>query len=338
MPEVTRVIFPEPRRVELDAGELADPGPGQVLLRTERTLISTGTELTALTNDFPPNSAWANYIQFPVRNMGYSSVARVEAVGEGVTNAKVGDRVGSMAPHATRALYPAARLWPIPDGVDAEAATFATLAEIVLNGLRRGRVVFGESIAIVGAGLLGQLAAAFCRVAGAGPVIVIDTAESRLATALRMGATHTLAGTAEAVRDEVSALTRERMADVVFEITGNQHAIPGALKLARKLGRVVLLGSPRGPVTLDLHDEAHSIGLEIIGAHNSTHPPAATVNTPWGIDRHVELFLEWQADRRVDVRPLVTHRYPWRETPDAYAMLLEDRTRALGVVLDWSEE
>src|SRR5205085_6845301 len=118
-----------------------------------------------------------------------------------------------------------------------------------------------------------------------------------------------LAITADEARPEVEHLTKGRMADVVFEITGNPLAMPGAPRLARQLGRVVLLGSPRGPVTLDLHDEVHSLSLDLIGAHNSGHPTVATPHNPWTILRHVELFLDWQAAGMIDVRPLTPHRY-----------------------------
>src|SRR5262249_51738819 len=141
--------------------------------------------------------------------------------------------------------------------------------------------------------------------------------------------------TSDAAVDPVRGLTHGRGADVVIEVTGNPQAIPGALRLARRLGRVVLLGSPRGTTLVDLHDEAHCAGLEIIGAHNSTHPPAETPNPPWSIHRHVELFLEWTAAAKLSVEPLITHRYPWRDAPAAYQMLLEDRSQALGVVLEW---
>jgi 2-desacetyl-2-hydroxyethyl bacteriochlorophyllide A dehydrogenase len=335
MPTAHRIVFAAPRQVVLEPQEVPDPGPGQVLLRTERTLISTGTELTALTGDFAPNSRWAEMTRYPM-GVGYSNVATVTRVGEGVATVKAGARVASWAPHATWAVHGAERLWPIPDGIDAEVAAFATLAEIVMGGLRRGRVAFGESIAIVGAGLLGQLAAHFCRVAGAWPIVVLDPAERRLATALSIGATHAFPLTSEQARPEIERVTRGRMADVVFEITGNPLAFPGAVRLARRQGRVVLLGSPRGPVTIDLHDEVHGLSLEVIGAHNQAHPPVETPGAPWTMARHAELFLEWQRAGVIDVRPLITHRYPWRRAVEAYQMLLEDRSRALGVVLDWS--
>jgi threonine dehydrogenase-like Zn-dependent dehydrogenase len=126
------------------------------------------------------------------------------------------------------------------------------------------------------------------------------------------------------------------MADVVFEVTGSPAVIPGSLRLARRLGRVVLLGSSRGPVAVDFHDEAHTLGLEIIGAHNSTHPPAETPHTPWSLSRHAELFHDLLAAGRVTVADLITHRYPGERAPDAFRMLLADRSQALGVLLQWS--
>jgi 2-desacetyl-2-hydroxyethyl bacteriochlorophyllide A dehydrogenase len=337
MPTGYRTVFPAPRQVVLEPQEFAGPGPGQALLRTDRTLISTGTELTGLTGDFPPNSRWASYIRYPWAP-GYSAVATVLEVGEGVERVRPGDRVASTAGHASHALTQADRLQPIPAGVGSEAAAFATVTEIVMGGVRLSRLMFGESVAILGAGLLGQLATHFCRKAGAWPILVIDPARGRLATAMTMGANDTLPLTADQAGSEVERLTGGRMADVVFDITGNPEAMRGALKLARRKGRVVVLGSPRGPVSIDFHEDVHTLGLEIIGAHNSVHPPADTPHTPWPIARHIQLFFDWQAAGVIDVCPLITHRYSWRKTPEAFQMLLEDRTRALGVVLDWTAE
>src|SRR5678809_640345 len=134
MPTGYRTVFAAPNQVVLEPQEWRCPGPGQALLRTECTLISTGTELTMLTGDFPPASRWAQWVKYPV-GAGYSSVATVIEVGEGVDRVKPGDRVASTAGHATHALHPANHLWPIPDGVDVEAAAFSTLAEIVMGGV-----------------------------------------------------------------------------------------------------------------------------------------------------------------------------------------------------------
>lgn len=332
-----RTVFTAPREVILEPCEFPHPEAGKVLLRTERTLISTGTELTALIGEFPKGSAWDAYIQYPI-TMGYSNAATVMEIGEGVEKVRVGDRVACTAVHATHAIHDPKYLYPIPAEVESEVAAFVTLTEIAMGGVRLSRVMFGESVVIIGAGLIGQLATHFCRLAGAWPIIVIDPAEQRLATALKMGATYALPLTVDAARTEVERLTKGRKADIVFEVTGSPPVMSGAIKLARRRGRIIVLGSPRGPVTIDFHDEVHNFGLEIIGAHISAHPPAETPHTPWSVARHAELFLDLQAAGIIDVAPLITHRYPWRQTPEAYQMLLNDRTQALGVVLDWSQE
>ena len=329
-----QTVFPAAGEVALEAAEWGDPGPGEVLLRMRATLISTGTELTAMSGDFPPDSAWARYIRYP-HHPGYSAVGEVIAVGEGVEGWRVGQRAQSWARHASHGLVKAAGLLPVPEGVADEEAVFATLAEIAMNGLRRGRVAFGESVVLVGAGLVGQLALQWCRKAGAWPVIAVDVAERRLEIARESGATQTIAALSQDAVAEVEALA-DGGADVVFEVTGNPRAIPGCLKLARRLGRVVLLGSPRGPVSVDFHDDAHSRGLEIIGAHNSTHPRHEQPNTPWTIARHTRLFLDWLAAGEARVEHLITHRLPGRQAPEAFRMLLADRSQAMGVVLDWT--
>lgn len=331
-----RTVVTGPTQIVLEPQETGSPGQGEVLLRTERTLISTGTELTILNGDFPPSSRWADWVKYPT-SIGYSSAATVMEVGQAVETIKVGDRVASTANHATYSLHPANSLWPIPAGVDLESASFSTLAEIVMGGIRLSRLTFGESVVIVGAGLLGQLAARFCRAAGAWPVIVTDPAEQRLKFLSGASAPHTLPIEVGHARPAVERLTKGRMADVVFDVTGNPIALQGALRLARRKGRVVVLGSPRGPVSIDFHDEVHTEGLEIIGAHNRLHPTVETPHAPWTMARDAELFLEWQEAGVVDVRPIITHRFDWRQVAEAYEMLREDRTRAIGVILDWSE-
>ena len=92
------VVFPGPGVVELEERPVPSPGPGEVLLRTRRTLISPGTELTILAGDFPPGSAWDRYGQFPFV-AGYSAAAEVTALGEGVESIGVGDIVAARTPH-----------------------------------------------------------------------------------------------------------------------------------------------------------------------------------------------------------------------------------------------
>lgn len=329
-----RLVFTEPFHAEWQEIDLQDPGPGQVLIRTRQTLISTGTELTAYTGDFPPNSAWAGYIQYPWPDVGYSNVGQIVALGPGVTEYETGQRVASWGRHATYNLQPLTRVQAIPDQVTDDQALFWNLGRTVMNGVRLAHIALGEAVVLVGVGILGQLAAQYASLSGAFPLIAIDLSERRLEMARAHGATHTLIGGRAELLAEIREITRGRMADVAFEITGNQHVIPAVLRMVRRLGRVILLGSSRGVVEVDFHDEVHTLGLQIIGAHVSTHPAVETPYNPWTAQRNGELFFDLVSMGRLQVDDLITHRYPWREAPPAYQMLAADRTQAMGVVLE----
>ncbi len=333
--KVPTIVFPEPRRVAIEEWELAEPGPGQVLVRTTASVISTGTELTALTGDFPPGrSAWARYVRYPFP-AGYSMAGEVVALGPGVEAVQVGDHVCGAGRHATHSVLNARGLRRIPAGIADEAAAFRTMAEITLNGVRLSQMIFGEALAIVGMGLVGQLAAQWARFAGALPLIGLDLSARRLDLAAQIGPLVRIQPGQEDQVEAVRAATRGRMADAVIEATGDPNVLPGAVKLARRNGRVVLLGSPRGATTIDMHEEVHTLGLHLIGAHNGTHPRVETPGNPWTGDRDGELFLDLLAGGHAHIQELITHRYAWQQAPDAYAVLLADRTQALGVVLEW---
>src|SRR5690348_15029173 len=98
--KATRVVFPAARQAVVEEYETGSPGPGQVLLRTQKTLISTGTELTGLSGDFPPNSNWAAYVKYPWWP-GYSYVGAVLEVGPGVKTLEPGQTVLGAAHHAS---------------------------------------------------------------------------------------------------------------------------------------------------------------------------------------------------------------------------------------------
>ncbi|MCL6650087.1 MAG: alcohol dehydrogenase catalytic domain-containing protein [Chloroflexi bacterium] len=111
--ETEGVIFLRPGEVELETVEVGEPSEGQVRVATEVTLISTGTELTALSGEFPPGSVWSRYVQYPFRP-GYSHVGVVEQVGPGVSGLSEGDRVYSGARHAGAVLLPASAVRRLP--------------------------------------------------------------------------------------------------------------------------------------------------------------------------------------------------------------------------------
>jgi len=334
-----RIVFKEPKKVEIEEAELPELAPNQILIRTRMTLISTGTELTMLSGEYPKGSHWNNITKYPVYP-GYSNCGVVEKIGENVQKFKVGDRVSSTAPHAEYAVIGEDRAVKIPDGVSDEEATFGTLSATVMNSVRLANIKLGESVIVVGVGILGQLACQFSRLCGGFPVIAVDLSRRRLEIAERLGVTAMIQPKEEDVEQRIMELTKGKGGDVVFEVTGNPKIIPWELSLVKRQGRLILLSSPRGVTELDFHDLVNWPSRTIIGTHTSSHPSHETPYNPWTRERNTQLFFELLSAGLVNVRDLITDRYKWTEAKQAYQRLLDpfgERLQALGVILDFRE-
>jgi threonine dehydrogenase-like Zn-dependent dehydrogenase len=125
---------------------------------------------------------------------------------------------------------------------------------------------------------------------------------------------------------------------VVVEATGHPDAILTALTVARPFARVVLLGSTRGETgPVNFYRDVHKKGITLIGAHDSARPRHESTAGLWTQHDDRGVALQLLAHNRLQVAPLITDRYPWRETVRAYEALKSwDRT-ALGLVLDWTQ-
>jgi 2-desacetyl-2-hydroxyethyl bacteriochlorophyllide A dehydrogenase len=332
------VVFPVAGQVEFQEQELLPPGPEELLVRTRRSMISPGTELTILSGEFPENSAWAAYGRFPFL-VGYSAAGVVVEMGSAVRSVKVGDLVAAPTPHALFATVAANSVSPVRDErVALDHIPFVSLGQVVMNGVRRADLKWGETVVVFGAGILGQLAVRFCRLVGARPVIAVDPALERLSCLPKEEGIVVIDPESTSVRERIEEVTRGRMADVVFEVTGNPSLIPTEFQaLKAREGRFVVLSSPSGATLFDFHDLCNKPSHTIIGAHNSSHPPVETSANPWTLERDAELFLDLVASREVDLEPLVTDRLPYTSACDAYRTLLKERAHGLAVILNWDE-
>jgi len=267
---------------------------------------------------------------------GYNNIGEVTDVGPNVDRAWIGKRVASYGSHALYVVAEADSVRTIDRNVPDDQVVFFTIAEIVMNGVRRGEVEWGDSVAVFGAGLLGQFTVRFCRLCGARPIFVIDVANSRL----RHLPDDPLIVKINPNEDDIVAAvdkgTRGRKVKVIFEVTGDPGLIPSEFKILRRQGHFVVLSSPRGMTNFDFHDLCNSPSFTIIGAHNSSHPTHATLENQWTMKRHFELFVDLVADGELDVSPLISHREPYRRAVEVYQMLLRDRSQAMGVVFEWS--
>jgi 2-desacetyl-2-hydroxyethyl bacteriochlorophyllide A dehydrogenase len=328
----TSVVFSAQGQVVIEDRPVPQPASGQLLMRTVRSMISPGTELSLLAGDYLPGSIWEKSAQFPACP-GYANVGEVIGVGDGVDESWMGRRVASYSPHARFAATPLEFCWPIPEGVGDESACFFVFAQIAMNAVRRSSLTWGESAVIYGLGIVGQLTAKFCVLAGARPVFAVDVSDSRLEMSGK-GVTP-INPTRQDVRQTVQENNSGRLADVVFEVTGNAELIGTEMNALRPVGRLVVVSSPRKPAVFDFHDLCNNPSYTIIGAHNWSHPESATSLNPWTRARHAELFFDCLRENRFDLTPLITHRVEADKAPAMYQMLIDDPSSALGIVLLW---
>lgn len=341
MSKNTYVVFPEPGKVVLEEEPIPQPGAGELLIRTRKTLISTGTELTIYSGQFPKDSVWSRYGRFPFRP-GYSNVGEVIDLGSGVDPSWKGKRVASGGTHATYVIQKAPtlemdRVFEVPEGVGDDETTFFQLAAVtVMNGVRRGGLQWGDAVIVYGLGILGQLAARYCALSGARPVIGIDIVSARLDLLPRAPAFVPLNAAKENVGARVEEVTRGRKADVIFEVTGNPDLITKEFAFLKRQGKFVMLSSPRGSTSFDFHDLCNAPSYSIIGAHGTSIPAFETPYNQWTRRRNGELFFDLVLNGELDLQPLISHRESYKKAAELFAQLHEDRSNAMGVVLDWA--
>jgi len=333
--ESLNIVFTDQDRVEVRREPVPALKRGQLLVQSAYTLISTGTECTALQRTFAEDTAWAAFARYPIQP-GYSNAGRVLAVGEAVEGFQPGDRVAVRASHGQYVVTDTSRTVLIPDSISDEEAAWFGLACIAQNGVRRAAHLLGDTVIVVGLGLLGQLVTQYVRLCGAREIIAIGRTRPRLELARKHGATRILETDACDARDAVLALTNGRLADVVYEVTGNPVVFAPALSLVRRFGTLLLLGDTGIPSEQRLTSDIVTRGLHIIGAHDTDPPAAATDQLHWTHNNMAQLFFTYLERKQMHVRELITHRYTPDEAPQAYRMLTHDRSAAMGVLFDWT--
>lgn len=335
-----RWVVPGERQVRLESFELAAPGPNEIRVHTEASLVSAGTELAIFTGIHQgltnPHTTWPKYPQV----MGYMAVARVDQVGSSVSGYQVGDRLLTSTGHTSHAVLdatdpPGGRVWRLPNDGPAHRLVLARMAKTAATAVVRAGETFTQSAAVVGLGIVGQVALRLFQAAGAWPIIGVDPVEFRRQAAIRGGAMAAI----DPTEGDAAARVREVIpggADIVIDATGWASALPGILPLAREAGTVVVLGSPRGAARdVDFYTDLHRRSLRLIGAHDSGIGAEIREGFSHTSQRVVPALIDWVASGRVPVDDLISHHVPAPGLDQMYAGLLEDKERFLGVVLDW---
>jgi predicted dehydrogenase/threonine dehydrogenase-like Zn-dependent dehydrogenase len=354
--------------------EVADvPAPammrGQLLIRTTRTLVSVGTEkmlvnfgqaslvgkaraqpekvrqvIDKIRTDglVPTIEAVFNKLDQPLP-LGYSNVGVIIGVGEGVSGFSVGDRVVSNGKHAEVVSVPKNLCAKVPDGVTDEEAAFAVVGAIALQGLRIAQPTLGESVVVTGLGLIGLMAVQLLRAQGC-RVLGIDYDESKLALASRLGAQVVNLAAGEDPIAVARRFSRDRGVDAVLitATTDSNEPVHQAATMCRKRGRIVLVGVAGLELSrADFYTKELSFQVSCSYGPGRYDPAYEELGNDypvgfvrWTEQRNFEAVLDMMSERRIDARPLISHRFSIGDATSAYRVVT-DSAPSLGILLEY---
>jgi 2-desacetyl-2-hydroxyethyl bacteriochlorophyllide A dehydrogenase len=307
------VHFVAPRTVEVREVELPAPAEGQLLVATEWSGISSGTELLAYRGEVDPElpldetlGALAGTFSYPFR-YGYSAVGRVERPAGPF---REGQLVFAFHPHQDRFVADAADVVAV-EGLKGRVATMYPMVETALQVSLDAAPRLGEVVVVIGLGAVGILVAALLGRTGA-VVVGSEPEPARRAAAGRFGVR---ALAPDTVADAVAAQTGGRGADLVVEASGNPQALASSLPLLAHEG-TALVCSWYGtkPAPLPLGGAFHRRRLAIRSTQVSTIP--AALGARWDRARRAE--LAWRLLRELPVAVLCTHAFAFEAAAEAY--------------------
>lgn len=357
------------------ATEVADvPCPsvrhGELLIRTRRTLVSSGTERSLV--EFGKAGWIAKAQQQPDRvrlvlekmktdgvlttleavlgkldqplPLGYCNVGTAMGVGAGVTGFERGDRVASNGKHAEVVSVPANLCAKVPASVSDDEAAFTVLGAIALQGIRLIRPTLGEAVVVTGVGLIGLVTIQLLRAHGC-RVLGIDFDADKLALARQFGADVVNLAGGEDPLAAAAEFSRGRGVDAVIitASTRSNDPVRQAARMCRKRGRIVLVGVTGLELSrADFFEKELTFQVSCSygpGRYDPTYEEKG-IDYPigfvrWTEQRNFEAVLDMMADGRLDVKPLISHRIAIENAKEAYA-LVGGSEASLGILLQFA--
>jgi len=334
------VVMTGPRTVELQDREICteELKPSEMLIETEATFISAGTELSAYTALDPRVYQPGSWCAYPYR-VGYANAGVVHRTGRGVTRVAVGDRVFTQTRHGSYVIADENRVVvPVPSGLAGTTAAAARMAGVALTAPLVSGSRGAPWVVVFGLGAVGNIAAQAYRILGC-RVIGVDPVASRRAIAERCGIEFTLDPAEGSAAGAVRDITGGRMAGITVESAGRSSVIMETAKVTANSGQIILLGTPRAPHQADVTElllDVHRRSIQIKGAYEHCLP--VRDDRP-GADSQMSkyrLAFNWIAQGALRLEPLITHVVKPQDVAGAYEGLLEQPQEYVGVAVDWS--
>ena len=284
--------------------------------------------------------------------LGYSSAGEVVGVGDEVTEFKTGDLVAcagvGYANHAEIVAVPVNLCVKLPCEANLKHAAYNTLGAIAMQSVRQADLRIGESCAVIGLGLLGQLACLILKASGV-RVIGIDVSQAVVDIAEKHSADLAMTRTAPGIEERISELTGGLGVDAVIiaAATESNDPINFAGAIARKKGKVVMLGAVSPAFDREPHWYRKELELRMScsygpGRYDINYEEKGTDYPPayvrWTEKRNMEAFQQLLADGRIDVDYLTTHEFDLVDAPKAYDMIVNKTEPYLGVIIRYDTD
>ena len=342
---------------------------GQILIRSSVTLVSAGTErmlvefgkagwidkarqqpdkvrmvLDKIKTDglMPTVEAVFNKLDQPLP-LGYCNVGTVLDIGSGVSGFAIGERVASNGKHAEAVSIPVNLCAKVPETVPDEDAAFTVLGAIALQGIRLVNPTLGETVVVTGLGLIGLMTVQLLRAQGC-RVLGLDFDPLKLALARQFGAETVDLGVGQDPLAAALVLSRGRGVDAVLitASTKSNEPVHQAAQMCRKRGRIVLVGVTGLELSrADFFEKELSFQVSCSYGPGRYDPnyeekgqdyPVGFVR--WTEQRNLEAVLDMMADGRIDVKPLISHRFEIDEAVQAYE-IVGGSAPSLGILLSY---
>jgi threonine dehydrogenase-like Zn-dependent dehydrogenase len=327
----TALILKGPRELAFEEPPEPALGPTDVRIRTLFSGISAGTELSQYRGSNPfmnkrfdearrlfmEGRTW----DYPVKNLGYEEVGEIVEVGSDVRDVRPGRRIfgtwGHRTHHVASLDYALPRL--MPEDADLRIGIFSHIGAVALNGVHDAGIRIGDTVAVFGLGVPGQIVAQAARRSGA-RVIGVDPVAARREIALRLGMDEALDPATENVAEAIKERTEGRGADVCIEVSGAPAALAEAIRSVAYSARVVALGFFQGEARgLHLGEEFHHNRVNLVCSQISGVAPEASYR--WGKPRLWQTAVRLQHEGVLDLLPLITHVEPFERAPELFARL-----------------
>ena len=327
------VWFARARSVELRTEELADPGPDEVRVRAALSAISHGTEMLVYRGEVDADLALdlptlAGGYGFPLK-YGYASVGHTVAIGRDVRGLREGDLVFALHPHQDEYVVRESLVRRLPDRTAPEQGVFLANLETAVNVVFDAKPRLGEVVAVFGQGVVGLLVTQLLCRSGA-RVIAVEPSALRRSFAERCGAEAAIAPGDESF---LRTFTSGRGADIAIDASGSPSALQQAIDSVAIEGTVVVCSwYGDKPVPLDLGGRFHRGRVRLVSSQVGRIDPALAPR--WDRERRLELATDLL--RELVLADLITHRIPFAQAAEAYALLDGGAAETVQVVLDYA--